>query len=303
MALALIAGMGRLPPHLVSAMAARGETPILCEMDGFASEVAPSFPRLAFRLETFGTLLSMLRDAGATQVCMAGAMRRPVIDSAAIDAATAPLVPRLMAALARGDDGTLREFVALFEEYGMEVVGAHQIAPDLLPAAGVRTRAQPASDLASAKQAARTALAEMADADLGQALIVRGGAVVAREDDRGTDAMLADLSSPRKDADAGDPVGWAMESVGDLLGEAADWLSGPGARAPAASAPILFKAPKPGQERRVDLPAIGPETARGAVDAGLAGIVIEEGGVMVLDQAQLIEILDRHGLFLEVASL
>jgi len=63
---------------------------------------------------------------------------------------------------------------------------------------------------------------------------------------------------------------------------------------------ILFKAPKPGQDRRADLPVIGPDTARHVVAAGLTGIVIEDGGVMVLDLPQVRRILDAAGAFLWV---
>jgi len=63
---------------------------------------------------------------------------------------------------------------------------------------------------------------------------------------------------------------------------------------------ILFKAPKPGQDRRADLPVIGPDTARNVVAAKLSGIVIEDGGVMVLDLPQVRRILDAAGAFLWV---
>ena len=63
---------------------------------------------------------------------------------------------------------------------------------------------------------------------------------------------------------------------------------------------LLFKAPKPGQERRMDLPAIGPDTVRQAEAAGLKGIVIETGGVMVLDAAEVIRRADEAGMFLWV---
>ncbi len=65
---------------------------------------------------------------------------------------------------------------------------------------------------------------------------------------------------------------------------------------------ILFKAPKPGQDRRADLPTIGPHTAEGAVAAGLDGIVIEAGGVIVIDRPAVVEILDSAGLFLWVRA-
>ncbi|MDZ7709636.1 MAG: UDP-2,3-diacylglucosamine diphosphatase LpxI [Roseovarius sp.] len=221
-------------------------------------------------------------------------MRRPAVDPARIDAATAPLAPRLMAAMARGDDGTLREIVAIIEEAGIAVIGAAEIAPDLLPGAGLLTGAPPPG-MEPAMAAAAEALAEMGRADEGQALVLRGGTVIAREDARGTDAMLDDLAQ-------GDD--WTLDPV-DLadraLGSAADWLSGADTQGDTPA--ILVKAPKPGQEMRVDMPVIGPDTATRAARAGLAGIVIAAGGVMVLDRARVIEVLAGAGMFLWVRDM
>jgi len=288
--LALIAGEGGVPPHLVRVLLARGEVPLLCEVEQFPSQVAGDLPRLGFRLETFGSLLVELRTRGVTRLCMAGAMRRPEGDPSRIDAATAPLVPRLSAAMAKGDDGTLREIVAIVEEAGIAVIGAVEIAPDLLPEAGVLAGALH-PDVRASMPAAEAALAEMGRSDTGQAVVLRGGTVIAREDARGTDPMLADLA---QGAD------WTLDplDIADrALGAAADWLSAADAQdAPA----FLYKAPKPGQEMRVDMPVIGPDTVVRAAAAGLAGIVIEAGGVMVLDRARVIEALAGARMFLWV---
>jgi UDP-2,3-diacylglucosamine hydrolase len=100
--------------------------------------------------------------------------------------------------------------------------------------------------------------------DSGQACVVKAGSVIAREGPEGTDAMIA-----------------ALEPAGKASG-------------------ILFKAPKPGQDRRADLPVIGPGTALAAAKALLDGIVIEAGGVMVIDLPEVREILDGQGMFLWV---
>lgn len=311
MTLALIAGQGALPALLVAALRTSGEMPLICEMRGFAPDLPDDLPRLTFRLETFGTFLHTLSEAGVTRVCMAGAVRRPTLEAEAIDARTAPLVPKVMAALAKGDDGALRVFIDLFEAQGLTVVAAHEIAPDLLPPASVLTDAQP-PDIQSDHEVARAALAQMGAADLGQAVVVRDGAVIAREDDRGTDAMLGDLGAVQQPPATGlatgpatgsDGLFGAVDAVGDMLGDVADWLSGTdGDQAPPEGHGILFKAPKPDQDRRADLPTIGAQTARNAVACGLSGIVIEAGGVLVLDLPQVIEILNDNGLFLLVAE-
>lgn len=300
MTLALIAGQGGLPPQLVRVMLARGEVPVVCEIEQFPSDVKGELPRLGFRLETLGTFIATAKEIGVTRICMAGAMRRPPIDPSKIDAATLPLVPKVQAALANsGDDSTLRIFTEIFEEAGLKVIGAAEIDPSLLPPEGV-TGSLPdgvEQDIAVAE----AALADLAAKDAGQAVVVRGGTVIAREDARGTDAMLSDLCPETPDHGIShDP----FEMMGDMLDSVADWLSGPVAEARAAEdtseGGILFKAPKPGQELRVDMPLIGLGTVMRAAEAGLAGIVIEAGGVMLLDPDGVAEVLRAQGMFLWV---
>ncbi|SLN14073.1 LpxI family protein [Roseisalinus antarcticus] len=259
--LALIAGTGALPGEICARLMRRGETPLVCVMRGVAPEVPATLPRLDFRIESFGSLLADLAARGVTRLCMAGAMTRPEVDPAAIDAATAPLVPELVAAMARGDDGTLRAFIAFFEGAGLSVVAAHEIAGDLLPPSGVLAGPVPDTALETAARLGEATVARMGAADIGQACVVDAGAVLATEGPAGTDAMLAGLAAP-------------------------------GA--------VLFKAPKPGQDRRADLPVIGPGTVAGAARAGLRAIVIEAGGVMVLDRDKVIAGCAAAGLTLWV---
>lgn len=296
MALALIAGQGGVPPYLLKVLLARGEVPLVCEVVQFPSEVTGDLPRLGFRLERFGSFLTELQARGITRLCMAGAMRRPAVDPALIDAATTPYIPRLQGALAKGDDGLLREIIAIFEEVGIAVIGAAEIAPELLPAPGVRTGVLPEgieADLA----AAVAAFDRMGRDDLGRAVVARGARVVAQEDARGTHAMLADL------AKGGDDGSWSLDpfDIADqMIGGAADWLSGQDSVP--ESGGLLYMAPRPGQDLCADMPVIGPETARAVVKARLDGVAIEAGGVMLIHPEDVRGILGAAGCFLWVRS-
>ncbi len=259
--LALIAGQGELPQLL----AARLSPGLVCEMEGFPSGLPDP---LSFRVEKLGTLLKTLRKRGASEVCFAGAMRRPKVEPARVDLATMPLVPRMLAALREGDDALLRTVIALFEETGLRVRGAHELLPELLPPAGAPTRAQPGErDKRDAERAAGI-VAALGAADLGQACAVARGQALALEATGGTDWMLASLAGERR------PQG--------------------------PEGGIFFKAPKPGQDRRIDLPVIGPGTVAGVAEAGLSGLVIEAGGVMVLGLDEVVAACDAAGLFLWV---
>ncbi len=268
--LALVAGRGALPARLLAACEGAGQRVTVCGLEGYAQDL-PRNDR-PFRLETLGALMADLRRAGATEACLAGAVQRPALDPQAIDAATAPLLERVSAALqAGGDDGALRTLVAVFEEAGLRVRGAADLVPDLLPPEGVLTAARPGAGQGRDAARAAATLAALGRADVGQACVVRAGQVLAVEALPGTDWMLASL--------AGLP--------GDLP---LQFRSGG----------LLYKAPKPGQDRRVDLPMIGPDTVAAAERAALDGIAVEAGGVMVMDRETTVAAADAAGLFLWV---
>lgn len=293
--LALIAGTGDLPPALLARLP---EKPLVCALEG----TMPAVPvDMVFRIETLGSFLETLKLSGVDQVCMAGAISRPQIDPSRIDDATKPLLPILMQAIAMGDDGALRAVIGILQDAGLSVLAAHQIAPDLLPPAGIPTLAKPADWHREDAVAGEAAVAEMGARDQGQACVVRLGQVRATEGPDGTDAMLRRFHEDLDRSNDGDIVSSVIDGVGDALGDIADWLSGDEGAAPkTADDGILFKAPKPGQDRRADLPVIGVGTAIAAAEAGLAGIAVEAGGVMVLDLPGVIATLDAQRMFLWV---
>lgn len=258
---AVIAGAGVLP----AAIAAELQAPFVAALEGFAP--AGLTPDLTFRLERLAPFLRALADAGVGRVVFAGAVRRPErIDPALIDPATAALLPRLMAAMGQGDDATLREVVAVFEEHGFAVAGATEVVPGLVPGPGVLAGAVTPADERDAARAAAI-VAALGAVDVGQGAVVQGGLCLAVEALPGTDAMLA-----------------AVAAMGPPR--------------PAPRGGLLWKAPKPGQDRRVDLPAIGPDTLRHAAAAGLAGIAWQAGGVLLLDRAVTVRAAEAAGLFL-----
>ncbi|MBD3679293.1 MAG: UDP-2,3-diacylglucosamine diphosphatase LpxI [Rhodobacteraceae bacterium] len=265
--LALIAGEGRLPVLLAEHLAAQGRAFQLCELEGFPAENPTGAEVIRFRVERLGSFLSTLKKRGVTEVCFAGRVQRPKLDPKKVDLATMPLVPRMLSAIKAGDDGALRQVIAIFEGAGLSVIGAHDILPDLLPPVGNLTSQRP--DDRARKDATRGAaiVAAMGVADVGQSCVVAAGQALAIEALPGTDRMLAALAADR------------------------DGLPDGG---------IFFKAPKPSQDRRVDLPVIGPATIRAAAKARLTGVVIEAGGVMVLDRDDTVAAAEEAGLFLWV---
>lgn len=263
--LALFRGAGRLPECVTDALTRNGTAFVTCQLDA----TIPAEYHVT--LGHLGSLLATLKDAGVSQVCMAGGLDRTALQIGQPDELTLPLLMRLQTAMSSGDGAALAVLHEIFEEFGFQVVAAQTICPDLLPSTGHPTRKSP--DLQQSADAMRgfAVLDQIGPADIGQGCVIEAGQVVAIEALPGTAAMLEQVQAFRS----------------------------------ARSLPrggVFVKAPKPGQDRRTDLPVIGPDTARQAIAAGLAGIAIEAGGVMVLDQAKTIDALDRAGMFLWVAE-
>lgn len=260
--LGIVAGGGRLPALIVEACRRQGREFFVLALEGQAEKTfTDGIDHAWVRLGALGAAVDRLRKAGVGEVVLAGAVRRPTFAELRPDAKAMAFFVRTGAA-ALGDDGLLSALVETLESReGFRVVGADTLLPDLLASPGAYGRHRPdaatQSDIAAAFRAAKN----LGVADVGQAAVARDGKIVDVEDKEGTDALLARVAQKR-------------ERGG-----------------------VLVKTKKPGQERRADLPAIGPDTVAAAKRAGLAGIAIEAGAALVLDRESLVEAADAAGLF------
>lgn len=268
--LGLIAGGGTLPQDVARAALASGRPLYVIRLKGFADPGLSAFDGAEAGLGEFGRVIELLRRAGCRQVCFAGNVSRPDFSTLMPDLKGLAVLPGLIGAARQGDDALLRQVLSVFAEAGFEIIGADQVlAPNLLPAGALAAHAPHAEhrdDIARALHVAR----EAGRLDIGQGAVVCDGLVLAVEAQEGTDAMLGRVAG----------------------------LPQPLRGRPEARRGVLAKAPKPIQERKVDLPVIGPRTVELAAAAGLAGLVGEAGGVIVLERDRVIALADGLGLFI-----
>lgn len=260
--LALIAGRGRLPGELAAALPV---PPLVCAPAGVAPEGLAV--DLGFHIERLAPFLRELGRRGIARVALAGAVDRPRLDPALCDPETAGLIPQLLGAMAGGDDATLRALIALIEDFGLTVAGIADLAPGLLAPEGVLSARAPTPFERNDAERGAAVVAAMGAADVGQACIVAGRLCLGIEALYGTDALLEDVAARRA------------------------------SREPQRGG-VLVKRMKPGQDPRADLPAIGPETVAGALAAGLGGICLQAGRVVVLERAATLAAADAGGLAL-----
>jgi DUF1009 family protein len=268
--LAIICGGGTFPLAVADAAARNGRRVVLFPLKGWAdASTIARYPHHWVGLAQFGRFCRFSRQEGCRDVVIIGNVIRPTPRQLRPDLGTLRLLPRIVRLFRGGDDHLLSGIGRIFEEYGFRLVGAHEAAPAILVPPGTLGQRQPsATDMADA-QRGFAVLAAIGPFDIGQAVVVAGNRVLAVEAAEGTDEMLARLA--------------ALRQAGRIRH--------------AARTGVLVKAPKPSQERRLDLPSIGARTVEGAAAAGLAGVAVAAGNVITADVAELVRAADAAGLF------
>lgn len=274
--LAIIAGAGDFPPRLASLAAAGGRQVFIAALEGAAVPSAfGAAERQSYRLGQLGRLLEELRRRDIADLVLIGSLPRPSFAALRPEASTLKYLPHFARAFRGGDDHLLRGVVTFFEGQGFTVHGPADIAPQMTAPLGPlgRKLASPAQkDLIG--EGFRL-LAALSPFDVGQAAILADHRVIAIEAAEGTDAMIRRVAE--------------LVAAGRLRIAKGDG--------------VLVKAPKDGQDLRVDMPAIGSETLRNVTAAGLSGIGLRAGRVLIGDAAGLAKLADQSGLFIEgVAS-
>lgn len=268
--LGIIAGGGPLPGQVAAAAQAAGRCVFIAGLDGYADpSVLSPFPHHFFRLGAIGAMIRALRERGCVDLVMIGPVKRPSFLSVRPDAEGARLLARVGKAAFLGDDGLLAAIVRVLSEEGFRVLGAHEIMKDALAPVGLLTRTAPDEQARMDIQRGVEVLKLTGAADIGQACVVQQGIVLAVETVEGTDAMLSRIRAVTRPGPAG----------------------------------VLVKIAKPQQERRADLPTIGPDTVRHAAKAGLQGVAFEAGGTILASKTQLIETADKEEMFLVGVSV
>ena len=271
--LGILAGGSGVPCEIAAAVTARGRGVHIVGISGEAERGIERFPHTWVNLGGIGAMIRAFRSSGCRELVIIGRVRRPNLASIRPDLGFWSSLPVLLRLLRGGDDAILRLVVDFFERQGLKVVGAHEAAPELIAPVGVLGSHTPDVSERAAVRRCTDALAALGPFDAAQAAVAYDGALIAVEGADGTDAMLRRLAAPNA-------------------------LKRHPLAASGASRSVLVKMPKPDQERRIDLPAIGPETIRRAAAAGLAGVAVLSGQTLFAERRLAIELADEAGLFI-----
>jgi UDP-2,3-diacylglucosamine hydrolase len=261
--LGILAGGGALPARLIEACRKEGREVFVVAVKGQAEEAQiAGAPHAWVRIGALGEAIRLLRSNEIQDLVLVGRFRRPSLLEMLPDAQMLRFLLEIGPRFAR-DDSLHAAAVGWAEAHGFRVVAPESIDRSLLATEGVYGRVAPDEQALQDIERGVEVAKAVGRVDVGQGAIVQQGIVLAVEAVEGTDAMI--------------------ERAGKLK------RKGPGG--------VLVKVKKPQQERRVDLPAIGPRTVENAKAAGLRGIAIEAGAALVIDREAVARTADKTGLF------
>jgi len=270
-AIAIICGGGSFPSAVADAITRRGRQPVMFGIKGWADPkvVEQCRPHHWIALGQLGRFCRLARAEQCRDVLFIGTLLRPAIRNLRLDWATVRAMPRIIRSFRGGDDHLLSGVADILGDAGLRIIAAHDVAPEILVPDGVLGRCQPSARDRTDIARAFEVIAALGPFDIGQGAVVADNNVLAVEAAEGTDNMLERLIELRRLGRV-----TARHGVG-----------------------VLVKAPKPSQDRRFDLPAIGPRTIEYAVRAGLAGVAVAAGSAIIADAAETIAAADRAGIF------
>jgi DUF1009 family protein len=267
----IICGGGSFPFTVADSLLRQGRGVVLFALRGWADEHnVARYPHYWAHIAQFGRFLRLARKEGVRDVIFIGSLVRPSIRQLfAFDLGTIRVLPRAIRQFYGGDDHLLTGIAAIFEDHGFRLLGAHEVAPEILMSAGALGKVAPSPEDHVDIAWGLRCLHAIGPYDVGQAVVVAKRHVIAVEAAEGTDQMLARVAQLRESRRFRAPPGTG----------------------------VLVKAPKPGQDRRFDLPSIGPRTIEGVRAAGLAGIAVIAGGTIVAEPQDVIRAADAAGVF------
>ena len=263
--LGIIAGGGSIPKMLIEHCAAQGRDFFVLAIEGNADKalITDDIPHQWIRIGQAGTGFKRFAEEKVQDVIMIGTIKRPGFFDLVPDLRTTAFFAKV-GAKALGDDGILRALVNEIEAEGMTVRGIHEVMSDLLVKLGILGHHKPDKQaLVDIRRGIDVALA-LGKLDVGQSVVVQQGLVLGVEGIEGTDELIRRCGEYRRKGDGG----------------------------------VLVKLRKPQQDMRIDLPTIGPRSARWAQESGLRGIVVHAGNGLIVDEAETIRLADKAGLFI-----
>ncbi len=262
--LGLIAGGGMMPVEIIKYCNQTERDIVAVGLETFATvQTVENAPHIFAHIGEAGKMLKYFKEQGVEEIVLAGGIKRPSLKELIPDWEGVKILAKI-SFKKLSDDGLFRAVIDVIEGYGFRLVGIEDVVPEMLFQDGVYGKEKPNDDdLLDIARGIEVAKA-LGAVDVGQAVVVQEGMVLAVEAVEGTDRMLDRAASVKR--------------------------KGKG--------PVMVKIKKPGQDSRVDMPAMGLQTIEQLRKYGMKGIAVEAGGILLIEKEEVIRQADEAGIFI-----
>lgn len=252
-------GAGGLPARMAAEARRQGWRIVAFAFDGVPVELPHAARIVPSRITALGPVVAELKAEAASAILLSGKFRHAAVLADRPDATVAQIAERAGSLV---DRQLLEAIVAMLADLGIAVLDQRPFLGDWLAPEGSWSSRQPSEaewrDIRGGFAIART----MARAQIGQAVVIKQGAVLAVEAVEGTTEAIRRGSA----------------------------LGGPGT--------VVVKAVATDHDYRFDTPTIGLETLGAAAAGGVAAIAVEAGRVLIVDREAVARRADANGIAL-----
>ena len=268
--LAIIAGGGSLSDVIIETARKKGWNVTVFAIGDLNIAKNQDISLIEMKRLDIGRIFQILKSQKIKNICMVGYIPRPnspkdYLNFRYLNVQTLSILFQSIGILRGGDASLFKKINSLLEKRGYKIIGASEIAPNLTLKGGLySSKSVSKVEFENIKKAKQCA--EMTGyLDIGQAVVVKNGRVLAIEAAEGTDVMLERAA--------------CLEAIRIKRGG------------------VILKSAQINQDKRVDMPTIGPNTIKNVVKANLSGIAITADNVIVLDFQKVIEMIEDNNLY------
>jgi DUF1009 family protein len=262
--LGMIAGSGMMPVEIIRHCNATGRELFVVGIEPFAQEEQlKEAPHTFAKIGEAGKILKAFKEHHVYEIVLAGGIKRPSFKEMIPDWEGMKIVAKL-AVKKMSDDKLFRVVMDEIEARGFKVVGIEEVVPEMMFSEGIYGKIKPSGEDMDDIRRGITVAKALGAVDVGQAVVVQEGMVLAVEAIEGTDMMLSRAATVKKEG----------------------------------KAPVMVKVLKPGQDLRTDLPAMGLQTIEQLKKYGIGGMAVEAGGILLIEREAVIRMADKEGIFI-----
>ncbi len=260
--IAVIAGAGKLPTLFLNEAVSQGyEVFPIYLFEEVDEEIKKYNNSVKFSVAQVGKILKYLKSKEIKKLIMLGKVEKKLIFSNLKFDLTATKI--LMTTKNKKDKNILIAIIKYLEQEGIEVMPQNYLLDKYMTKEFNYTKKMPNEDDMKTVKIGLEAAKMLTAIDAGQTVVVKNESVVALEGIEGTNKTI--------------------ERAGEYAGKNC----------------IIVKMARPSQDYRVDIPTIGIETIKKAVEIKAKGIIVEADHMLFIDQEEVIKYADNNKIFIK----